>query len=65
MIGYCEGCNKQVKGTKKEFSWGAFFLGLGIIYSLYRVLFCYRNRCPICGLKLRRKPTVANDEVER
>lgn len=55
MKGYCVGCVRVVEGVKKNFSFGWFFLGFGVFYGVYRVLFVRKNRCPICGLKLQKR----------
>lgn len=54
MKGFCENHGK-VQGVKKKFSWFFFIITGFLGYGIYRLLFVYKNRCPICGLKLRRK----------
>lgn len=47
---YCKNCQQQVNPTKRDWSWIAFFLFLGIFYPVYRI-FVPKNRCPICKSK--------------
>ena len=54
MKGYCENCQMKAQGKKKAFSWGSFFLLGGIFYAPYRLL-VGRNRCPQCGLPLKKE----------
>ena len=53
MKGYCENCKKQVQGVKKPFSFLCGWLTCWIPYIIYRILLVGKNRCPICGLRLR------------
>jgi len=47
---YCKNCKQLVKPVKRDWSWIAFFLFLGIFYPIYRI-FVPSNRCPICKSK--------------
>ena len=52
MKGYCNSCKKYVQGIKRPWSWAWFFLGFGIFYFLYYSWFRFKNRCPVCGLRI-------------
>lgn len=54
MIGYCIGCKKNIRGTKKDFSILWFIITGFIGYGLYRLVFIRKNKCRICGMKLKR-----------
>lgn len=47
---YCKNCKQLVRPVKRDWSWIAFFLCLGMFYPIYRI-FVPANRCPMCKSK--------------
>ena len=65
-VKYCPLCDRKVEPVKK-FNWVFFLLtvwiGIGLIYLLYHLIFGSRKYCPICGTKRLQSTNKAADQA--